>query len=379
MNHDVQSLSPATTEEVSAAVKAAITHGYRLATNRTADLPDNFRRLNLGAMQATVDYPARDMTITVQAGMPVGTLQDILKQENQQLPIDCCDPSISVGALVASDVAGSRQYGYGTARDYLIGIEAVDGTGRVFHAGGRVVKNVAGYDLCRLLIGSRGSLAVLTQLTFKLKPIPEQTEVRAFGFRSAKSFEAALTALNTTKAAPVMLDFRCAASNSADTTTTESGLPWSLFIGVDGSAESCHWQFSQLRKDCAEAEEVVSAETSRVSIEEHAARCGSGWQLGDVIVRTVPSELAAIAGELAAEGCSSSGHAGNGILCVSCDKPEAEQQSLELRTICERVVAGRAASVTQWGSDHPAHSTALHSVRLRDTFDPHHVFALTNR
>ena len=128
--------------------------------------------------------------------------------------------------------------------------------------------------------------------------------------------------------------------------------------------------------DCAEAEEIVSAEASRVSIEEHAACCGSGWRPGDVIVRTVPSQLVAIAGELAAKGYTSSGHAGNGILCVSCNKPEAEQQSLELRSICERVVAERTANVTQWGIDHPASSTALHSVRLRDTFDPHHVFAL---
>ena len=103
---------------------------------------------------SVIDYPARDMTITVGTGMSAGQLCGILRHENQQLPIDTADGEITIRELVDFDISGPRQFGYGTLRDYVIGIEASDGSGRVFHAGGRVVKNEAGYDLCRLLIGN---------------------------------------------------------------------------------------------------------------------------------------------------------------------------------------------------------------------------------
>ena len=122
---------------------------------------DECVRLDLRGLNRVVDYPARDMTVTVEAGLSLQDVTTLLESENQQLPVDVADPSMSVGAFVASDLAGPRQYGYGTLRDYLIGMEAVDGQGRVFHAGGRVVKNVAGYDFCRLAVGSRGSRAAV--------------------------------------------------------------------------------------------------------------------------------------------------------------------------------------------------------------------------
>jgi len=155
---------------------------------------------------AIVDYPARDMTITVGAGMSYGTLQTILREENQQLPIDVADEGTPLGELAAYDICGPRQFGYGSLRDYVIGVEAVDGTGRVFHAGGRVVKNVAGYDLCRLLVGSRNQLGTITQLTFKLKPLPTQQSIMVAGFRSLRDLEAALERLNLTATTPVILD-----------------------------------------------------------------------------------------------------------------------------------------------------------------------------
>jgi glycolate oxidase FAD binding subunit len=142
-------------------------------------MPDSQFTASSPVSSAIVDYPARDMTITVGAGMSYGTLQTILKEENQQLPIDVADEGTSLGELVAHDICGPRQFGYGSLRDYVIGVEAVDVNGRVFHAGGRVVKNVAGYDLCRLLVGSRNQLGTITQLTFKLKPLPAHQAIIA--------------------------------------------------------------------------------------------------------------------------------------------------------------------------------------------------------
>ena len=76
-----------------------------------------------------IDYPARDMTITVGATMTIGRLREVLMQEKQQLPIDAPHDNVTLGEMVAHDVNGPRQFGYGTLRDYVIGIEASDGSG----------------------------------------------------------------------------------------------------------------------------------------------------------------------------------------------------------------------------------------------------------
>lgn len=126
------------------------------------------------ALNAVIDYPARDMTITVQAGITFAKLQEVLAQENQWLPLDVPDPErMTLGGLIACNVSGPRRYGYGTLRDYLIGIEFVNDDGAVIHGGGRVVKNVAGYDLMKLNIGALGTMGVITQVTLKVLPRPE--------------------------------------------------------------------------------------------------------------------------------------------------------------------------------------------------------------
>jgi glycolate oxidase FAD binding subunit len=118
-----------------------------------------------------IDYPAADMTITVEAGIRMGELNQILSGNQQQLPLDVpCADRATLGGVLATNFSGPRRTGYGTARDYVIGIRAVDGRGSRFAGGGRVVKNVAGYDFCKLLIGSMGTLGVVTEVTLKLKP-----------------------------------------------------------------------------------------------------------------------------------------------------------------------------------------------------------------
>jgi len=134
--------------------------------------------LSLAGMAQVIDYPARDMTITVQAGMTIAALTDVLAAEGQRLPIDVPRrQDATLGGVVATNFSGPRRYGCGTLRDYVIGISAVDGTGAPFKGGGRVVKNVAGYDFCKLLIGSLGTLGVIHQLTLKLKPQPEESRL----------------------------------------------------------------------------------------------------------------------------------------------------------------------------------------------------------
>ncbi len=132
--------------------------------------------LDLTPCDTVVDYPARDLTVTVQTGVRWRKLQELLQQSQQELPLDVPDADeATVGGVVATAWTGPRRLGYGSVRDYVIGIEAVDGQGRQFHGGGRVVKNVAGYDFCKLLTGSMGTLGVITQVTLRVRPLAESS------------------------------------------------------------------------------------------------------------------------------------------------------------------------------------------------------------
>lgn len=134
--------------------------------------------LSLRKLDQLIDYPARDMTITVGAGMTIGKLRQILAAEAQELPLEIPQAdTATLGGCIAANISGLRRLGCGTLRDYVIGIEAVDGRGAIYHGGGRVVKNVAGYDFCRLLIGSQATLGVITQVTLKVKPLAPRRAV----------------------------------------------------------------------------------------------------------------------------------------------------------------------------------------------------------
>ena len=131
--------------------------------------------ISLSEINQIIDFPARDLTVTVEAGLSLASLQTTLAAEGLCLPLHVPDAGqATVGGMVATNANGPARYGFGTVRDYVIGIHAVDGTATAFQGGGRVVKNVAGYDFCKLLTGSLGSLAIINQLTFKLRPTPEK-------------------------------------------------------------------------------------------------------------------------------------------------------------------------------------------------------------
>src|SRR5207253_9213768 len=130
---------------------------------------------DLRGLAEVIDYPARDMTITVQAGITLARLQALLATEKQRLPVDVPHPDrATLGGALATNASGPRRLGFGTLRDYVIGMTVVNDEGQEVKAGGRVVKNVAGYDLCKLHVGALGTLGVISQATLKLRPRPEE-------------------------------------------------------------------------------------------------------------------------------------------------------------------------------------------------------------
>jgi glycolate oxidase FAD binding subunit len=137
--------------------------------------------LDLSALNAVKSYEPNELIITVQAGAPLGDVMSLIDSKNQQFafePISTAallgTPALgTIGGMIASGLAGPRRIRAGGARDHLLGAHAVSGFGESFKTGGKVVKNVTGYDLCKLLAGSWGTLAVMTEVTLKVMPRPE--------------------------------------------------------------------------------------------------------------------------------------------------------------------------------------------------------------
>src|SRR3989440_9133186 len=137
--------------------------------------------LDLSALNAVTSYEPNELIITVQAGAPLNDVKSLLDSKNQQFAFEPVNTSRLLGTLNIGTLggmsgwglAGPRRIKAGGARGHLLGGLAVSGFGDSFKAGGRVVKNVTGYDLCKLLAGSWGTLAVMTEVTLKVMPRPE--------------------------------------------------------------------------------------------------------------------------------------------------------------------------------------------------------------
>jgi len=146
--------------------------GQPMATNAVLDI---------SALNAVTSYEPNELIITVQAGAPLADVQSLIDSKNQQFAFEPADTSAllgvsgsgTIGGMIGAGLAGPRRIKAGGVRDHLLGAHAVSGFGDSFKTGGRVVKNVTGYDLCKLLTGSWGTLAVMTEVTLKVMPRPE--------------------------------------------------------------------------------------------------------------------------------------------------------------------------------------------------------------
>jgi glycolate oxidase FAD binding subunit len=137
--------------------------------------------LDLSALNAVKSYEPNELIITLEAGVPLSDAISLIDSKNQQFAFEPVDTAPllgtaargTIGGMIAAGLAGPRRIRAGGARDHLLGAHAVSGFGDSFKTGGKVVKNVTGYDLCKLLAGSWGTLAVMTEVTLKVMPKPE--------------------------------------------------------------------------------------------------------------------------------------------------------------------------------------------------------------
>lgn len=185
-------VSPASAEEAAAVLAVAGQNGLTVApaggsTERNAAEVRTEILLHTNRLTQIEHYDHGDLTAGVGAGTTIGQLDSMLAADNLMFGGDPpCRERCTVGGLLATGVHGPLRHGYGAVRDFCIGVRFVTGDGRRAKGGGRVVKNVAGYDLMKLLIGSYGTLAVITSASFKLFPAPRQTRSFLAEFATAR-------------------------------------------------------------------------------------------------------------------------------------------------------------------------------------------------
>jgi glycolate oxidase FAD binding subunit len=174
---DAAGVAAALQSAVAQNLAVTIRGGGTKSTTQGAAAPSAEMLLSTTRLTAAIDHVAGDLVATAPAGATLDAVNDVLRRERQWLPLDPPRSSrATIGGIVATNDSGPRRHRFGTPRDLIIGIEIALVNGRTARAGGRVVKNVAGYDLSKLLCGSLGSLAVVTSATFKLSPVPPHSQ-----------------------------------------------------------------------------------------------------------------------------------------------------------------------------------------------------------
>ena len=344
-------------------------------------------------LNKVIDYPARDMTVTVQAGILIKDLKEMLGKENQRLPIDDPYPAnSSLGGLLATNTSGPRRFGWGTLRDYVIGISILNDEGVETKAGGRVVKNVAGYDFCKLHTGALGTLGVISQVTLKVKPNPEASSFVLLTLNLA-NVESVLDRIHNTKTRPVAVELLN--KNALQhplfkhlAVTSDYG----IFIGFEHSAEAVKWQTETLANELADVPnskiEIINAPSDSAlwqALGEFQAARISGCPL--TFKANIPSAKVASWCALATDtipGVSLQAHAGSGI--VFGHIPEGVSRQVALNSIdmlLQKAVRYQGNLVLpyclpEWKADFPVWGQTRPDVKVmrkvKESLDPKALF-----
>jgi len=362
---------PGTTEQVAEVMKAAAAHRLTVVprgrgTKMTWGLPPASADVlvDLSTMDRVLDHAAGDLIVEAQAGTPLADLQAVVGQAGQRLVIDETVPGASVGGALASNAAGPQRMLVGTARDLLIGITVVRADGVVAKAGGRVVKNVAGYDLGKLMIGSLGTLAVVTEALFRLHPVPEVrrwVSVRVADPQRAHDLAQAVVHGQTV---PGALEVDWPADGPGTLTVQYGGKP-------DGVEDRVRTALSLLGGDASASEDEPDGWSSYP------------WRAGETGLKLtfVLSGLRDVLAVTRDVGAAVRGSAGTGVVYAALDRPDDVPAALDrLRSVCARhqgsaVVVDAPAEVKRavdvWG---PVPALDL-MRRVKDQFDPEHRLA----
>ena len=354
--------------------------GTRLAYGLPASAPG--LGLRTTGMNRLVDHAADDMTITVEAGTTFAQLAEILAAKRQRLPIDVPFPSqATLGGIVATNTFGPRRFGYRTIRDYLIGLRAVDGQGEPFAGGGRVVKNAAGYDISRLLIGSLGALGVVTQLSLMVRPAAETAAMVVVRLPGLDVAESLLSRLFQSQVRPVSVDVLNGGWDGASEEPSNSDDAVRLLVGFEGIRTEVEWMIASLRQDCSQQfvqELQVLDPNDTVAMWQWLVELPAQLQ-----VNLLPSRLPGFfrAMKQIDPGCALAAYAGDGIVRIRLSKDAAGRISTlltnQLRPAVEQMKGSLVVLSVPPGSELDAgdvwgtavcQTPVMHAIKER--FDP---------
>lgn len=199
--------------------------------------------INTREMDEVIEFDPANQFITAGAGMPVSVLQEILREQNQWLPVrpPFFKESSTTGALAATGASGPERMLYGAPRDLALGLQYIDSRGKIISAGGRVVKNVAGYDMTRLLCGSQGSLGVITEVTWRVLTRPELCWLVTAEGGIETCFRTAFELMNS-KLMPTFICMEPAGKIQGDTFER-----WTITVGFEGLSRVVEYQAEECR------------------------------------------------------------------------------------------------------------------------------------
>jgi glycolate oxidase FAD binding subunit len=313
--------------------------------------------LETGGLTGVTLYEPGALTLVVRAGTPVADIARVLAAERQRLAFEVPDlrgllgrdGSSTIGGVVAANASGPRRVQVGACRDALLGVRFVDGTGAVIKNGGRVMKNVTGYDLVKLLAGSRGTLGVLTEVSFKVQAV---LEAEATLVIEGLDDEAGLTALRVALGSP--FDISGAARHSGRS-----------LIRVEGMAGSVAYRIGRL-KDLVAGEVAIAEGAASAAlwatirdVQPFHGKPGDVWRIA-----TLPTAAAGIAATLGGEALWDWG---GGLIWLLTDPGRGAEVAA--------AVAGRGHATLVRGTGGPvfppdAPEVAMLSAGLRAKFDP---------
>jgi FAD/FMN-containing dehydrogenase len=331
-------------------------------------------------LSAVTESDPANQVVAVGAGMSLASLQDSLGAHGQWLPLR---PPLAnrhtVGGLAALGACGPERLRYGAPRDLLLGLKFVSGTGRLIAAGGRVVKNVAGYDLTRLLAGSAGTLGLITELTFRVLPIPPCcTAVVACG--PAARCASAAAALLRSKLEPNFI----VALPEENPLPARTDAPWQLIAGFEGFPKTVQYQ----AESCAAL--IEKAGLGRATNRDYSPRVGmcaelfeAQWRAAFVLRANLPPD--GVAAVLAAQPSLLPG--AEALVDFGCGRIVAAMPSLSDRSWSQWCNAAREGEGHVVLEKAPAAFRAAHDVfgplrqdgpllhRIQAALDPQGVFA----
>ena len=261
--------SPANADEVNAALRvcsearAAVTPWGGGTAIQTGNLPERVEVIiDVAKLNRVIEHDHANLTATMQSGITLTASRQITAGARQFVPFDAPNPQRStIGGIVAGNLNGARRVCYGSVRDLVIGMKVALPTGEHIKAGGKVVKNVAGYDMCKLFVGSLGTLGIITEVTLRLTPVPEAETTLVVSGSLVQLCEFAGEILDSVLLPSATVLWKSETSSSSE--ALQSG--WQMAVRAEGFSE----QVSRHLRDLQLMAERLSLRTAVCSTATH--------------------------------------------------------------------------------------------------------------